>query len=228
MIDIVIIILLLLGLFVGMTRGFTRQLVETVGTIVVVVISFIFKGYLSNFFYATLPFFNFSGRFEGLTALNLLLYEAIAFLVIFTLLSGILKILKMTTTIFEKLLNATFILGIPSKILGAIVGGINNLMFIFVGLYFLSLPVFGMTVITDSSVANTILYNTPVLTNLSSKHLDFFEDLDSLLEEYKNEADTDELNQHTLELLVSSNIVSASTVNNLIDKGKLKNLEKIK
>jgi len=227
MVDIIIIILLGLGIFVGIRRGFTRQLVETVGTIIVIVISFLFSGYLANFFYKVFPFFNFSGRFEGITSLNLLLYEVIAFLVIFSLLSGILKILKTTTTVFEKLLNATIILGIPSKILGALVGGINNFIYIFVALYFLSLPVFGITQVADSNIGNGVLHNTPILSNLGKNYLDIFDELDALLEKYKHGSTKEELNQQTLELLINNRIVSRPTVNNLIDTGKLTGLNKV-
>ena len=114
-VDVVIILVLVLGLVVGAKKGFTRQLVDTVGTIAVIVLSFLLKGYVSSILYKFCPFFHFSGNLEGITSLNLLLYEVVAFFILFIILSSILKVLKLTTNIFEKFLKMTIVLGIPSK-----------------------------------------------------------------------------------------------------------------
>lgn len=221
MVDIALIILLLLGGFIGAKRGFTQQLVHTVGTIAIIVLAFMFKAPVANFLYKTMPFFNFSGRLEGITSLNLLLYALLSFLLVFSILSVILAILKGTTKVFEKMLKATIILGIPSKILGGIVGVVNNAIYIFIAIYFLSLPMLNFTPVTDSKLANAMLNNTPILSNVCSKTLEVFVDIDKLVEQYKNETDVTYLNQATLQVLVDKKITSASTANELIASGKL-------
>ena len=227
MIDIALIILLLLGGFIGAQRGFTQQLVHTVGTIAVIILAFIFKTPLAYLLYKTMPFLNFSGSIEGITSLNLLLYALIAFLLIFLVLSAVLVFLKRTTKFFEKLLKLTLILGIPSKILGAIVGVINNAIYIFIAIYFLSLPVFNFTPITESKLANTMLNNTPILSSVCSKTLEVFIDIDQLVDEYRNEKDAKYLNQATLQLLVDKKIITKKVVNELIASGKLTNVSPI-
>ncbi len=223
-VDVIIILILVFGAVVGAKKGLTRQLVDTVGTMAIIILAFLLKGYISAILYKIFPFFHFSGRLEGLTSLNLLLYEVVAFLFLFVVFSSILKILKLTTSIFEKLLTMTIILGIPSKILGAIVGVIQNFIFLFVALYFLRLPVLKLDIIKESTLADKMLNSTPILSTICGDTLSVFKDFDNLLEEYKNEEDNSILNQKTLELLVDKKIVDLSTANKLIAEGKLKNV----
>lgn len=222
-VDVVIILILLFGAVIGAKRGLTRQLVDTVGTIVIILLAFLLKGSVSAIFYKIFPFFEFSGKVAGVTALNLVLYEVISFFILIVILYSILSVLRLTTSIFEKLLNMTIILGIPSKILGAIVGVIQNFIFLFIILYVLRLPVFKLDIIKESSIADKLLNSTPVLSNICGGMITTFEDFDQLLEEYKNETDKSILNQKTLELLVDKKIVDVDTVNKLIAEGKLKN-----
>ncbi len=226
-VDIVIILFLVLGAIVGAKKGFTSQLVDTVGTIAIIVLSFLLKGMVSNIFYEYLPFFEFSGKLEGITSLNLLLYEVIAFVLLIAIFSSILKVIKLTTSAFEQLLKMTIVLGIPSQILGAIVGLIQNFILTFVTLYFLSLPVFHMDIIKESSLSSKILNSTPGLTQICSDSLEVFEDFDQLLEEYKEEPNRDIVNQETLQLLIERHIVDEKTANGLIARGKLKGLQAI-
>lgn len=229
-VDIIIILLLFLGIVVGFKKGFTSQLLDTVGLIVIIILSFLLKGYISGILYKIMPFFNFYGDYYQITSLNIILYEIIAFIFVFSILSTILAILKNTTRIFETILNFTIILGIPSKILGSIVGLINNFIVLFVGLYFLSLPMFGITIIKESKLSNKILDSTPFLSNICSKSLNVFSDVNELVEEYKTKiksSERDELNQKTLQLLVDKKVIKVSTANNLIATGKLKYLKTI-
>lgn len=227
-VDILIIVFILFGAAIGFSKGFTRQLVDTVGTIAVIVLSFMFKGVVSGILYKFMPFFNFSNKFAGITSMNILLYEVIAFILVFIILNTILVILKKTTKLFEKLLNATIILGIPSKILGALVGVANNFIFTFIALYFLSLPVFGLDIVTNSKLANKILNSTPILSNLCDNTVKSFSELDILMEQYQSNPDRISLNQQTIELLIESKVVDRETVNDLIESGKLTNAEIIK
>lgn len=222
-VDVIIILVLLLGIVVGAKKGFTRQLVDTVGTIAVIILSFLLKGSVSSILYKVCPFFHFSGKLTGITALNLLLYEVAAFFILFVIFSSILSVLKLTTNIFEKALKMTIVLGIPSKILGAIVGFIQNFIFLFVALYFLSLPVFGLDLVKESNLNDKILNSTPLLSSICGDTVTVFKDFDNLIEKYKNEEDHALVNQKTLELFVEKKIVDIETVNKLIAEGKLGN-----
>ena len=224
-IDIVIILLILFGGVIGFRKGFTRQLVDTVGSIAVIVLAFLLKGFVSGILYKFLPFFNFSNKFAGITAINILLYEFIAFVLVLIILSSVLAILKKTTTVFEKVLNATIILGIPSKILGFFVGLVNNFIFVFIVLYFLNLPVFSIPMIKESSLSDKILNSTPILSNICNNTLGALRIMDDLMEEYETNPNRIELNQKTLELFIDKKIIDKDTVNDLIESGKLTNAQ---
>lgn len=222
-VDVVIILLILFGGFIGMKRGFTRQLVDTVGVIVAIILAFLLRGYVSNLFYKFMPFFEFGGRFEGITAMNILLYEVIAFILILCLLSGILTFLRKSTNVFEKMLNATIILGIPSKILGFIVGIINNFIYVFIVLYVLSLPMLGFTFISEAKVTTSILESTPILSHFCNGSVQVFEEMHDLMEEYRTGEDREALNQKTLLLFIEHDVTDKETINELIKNEKLEN-----
>ena len=127
-IDIIVLIFLGFGALLGFKRGFTRQLVSLIGIFVIIVLSFIFKNPVSVFLYKNLPFFNFGGIFKDITVLNILVYEILAFIIVFLLLTVVFRVLLKVTKIFEKILTVTIILGIPSKILGSILGVLESII----------------------------------------------------------------------------------------------------
>ena len=221
-IDIVILIFLGFGALIGFKRGFTRQLVSLVGIFVIIVLSFLLKNPISVFLYNNLPFFNFGGIFKDITVLNILVYEVIAFFIVFFVLTIIFKILLTLTKIFEKILTATIILGIPSKILGSILGVVQYLIYIFIVLYILSLPMFNLNIIKDSKVANTILDKTPILNNICEETMEVFNEIITLKEEYETTTNVGEFNQKALNIMIDKGIVTEENAQKLIDKGKIK------
>lgn len=223
-IDIVILIFLAFGALIGFKRGFTNQLVSLVGIFLIIIFSFLLKNPVSIFLYNNLPFINFGGIFKDISVINILVYEVIAFFIIFVVLTFIFKVLLKVTKIFEKILNATIILGIPSKILGAILGIVQNLIYVFVVLYILNLPSIGFNLINESKVANTILNKTPILTNICDKTLVVFDEISTLSKEYENTDNVIEFNQRALNLMIDNGIITKENAQKLIDNGKIKNI----
>ena len=223
-VDIIILIFLVLGALVGFKRGFTRQLVSLVGIFVILILSFLFKNPVSVFLYKNLPFFNFGGIFKDITVLNILVYEVIAFFVVFFALTLIFKILLGITKIFEKLLNATIILGIPSKILGALLGVVQNYIYAFIIIYILSLPVFNITIVNHSNIANTILNKTPILNNICDETLDVFNEVVELKNEYKTTTNVEVFNQKVLNIMIDKNIITKENAQELIKREKIKGI----
>jgi len=58
-VDFVIVFILIFGALVGAKKGFTKQLVDTVGTIAIIVLAFLLKGFVSSILYKFFPFFSF-------------------------------------------------------------------------------------------------------------------------------------------------------------------------
>ena len=221
-VDIIILIILAFGALLGFKRGFTKQLVSLVGIFAIIILSFLFKNVVSVFLYNNLPFINFGGIFKDVTVINILVYEIIAFFIIFIILTLIFRILLKVTTIFEKILKWTIILGIPSKILGAILGIIQNYIYVFIVLYLLVIPTADFKLLDNSKVANTILNKTPILTSVCDKTLNVFNEVKSLAKEYENTNNVDEFNQKALNIMIDNEVITKENAQKLIDKGKIK------
>jgi len=221
-IDIIILIFLAFGAILGFSRGFTKQLVCFVGMFLVIIFSFILKNPVSVFLYTHLPFFNFGGIFKDLTVINILVYEVIAFFIVFFILLIIYRILLKITNIFEKILKITIILAIPSKLLGALLGIIENAIYVFVVLYILSLPMFSFKEVRNSKVGEVILKNTPILNTICDKSLLIFNEMVDFKNEYKNSSDMKEYNKKVINRMLDNNIITEENLQKLVSQKKVK------
>lgn len=222
-IDIIVIILVISGLCLGYKRGLTKEVVCFAKFALALVIAFLLKNPLSKLMYEHLPFFEFGGIFKGVTALNIILYEFIAFLLVLGIVMLVFRILLLATTIFEKILNTTIVLSLPSKILGMIVGGVHYYVIAFISLFIISLPVFKMdTQIEESKFRDPIINNTPILSGIVLKTVNIIDEFNTLGEKYKSGTNTDEFNLETIDLFLKYNIITVDSVETLNSKGKLK------
>lgn len=229
-IDLIIIILILFGAVVGFKRGLTRSLVSALGMIAIVILAFLLKNPVSVLLYEHLPFFEFGGIIKGVTVLNVVLYELLAFVIVLAVLGIALKVLTLVTTIFEKILNATIILGIPSKILGAVVGVLEWFVIVFIGLYILNMPMIHIKEVEESKLAPVILTKTPILSGVINNTTKVVEEFTSIKDKYKDSnVKTEEFNKETLDLFLKYDVVTVESIEKLIDDGKLKinNIEEI-
>lgn len=220
-IDAVIILVLLAGAVFGLKRGFTKQLLSFLGIFVVVVLAFWLKNPISIFLYEHLPFFKFGGVFKGVTVLNIALYELIALMVLMFVLTFAMRILLFASSVFERILKFTIILGIPSKILGAIVGVIESYVWIFIVLYLFTLPVFNIEIVNDSKLKDPILKNTPILSGFANNTMKVVEEFVDLKDQYKNTPNANEFNKDTLDLFLKYNVITIESTEKLLEKNKL-------
>ncbi len=220
-IDAVIILMILMFGVIGFKRGVLEEVVTTVGTIIVLILSFYLKNPLANFLCAHLPFFNFGGVFLGLTSLNLVLYQLISFLIVSSILYALLRIVMSVTGVIEKILKFTIILGIPSKILGAIAGFIEGFVIVFVALFFLNQPSFNIEMVKESKLTPKILESTPVLSNIVGDFNQAFHDIYELSKQYEQSEDKNRFNLETVDILLKYHIVEVNDVEELVRSGKL-------
>lgn len=219
-VDFVIIIFLALGAVAGFKAGVIKKTTDFIGMFVIVILSFYLKNYLSVIMYENLPFFNFGGFIKGIDAINILMYEALAFVIVFIALLFILKVIVMVTGLIEKLLKATVILSIPSKILGIVVGTIEAYVYIFLVLVILTLPIFKIPYLKESKMANFILDNTPVLSSVSEEIVDIYDDVYTIVTE-RDSKTNEELNEEILELLIDKEVVTKESARKLVEKNKI-------
>lgn len=220
-VDILIIIFILSFGILGSKRGFFKQTVTTVGSILVFVLAYYFKDGVANFLTFNLPFFNFKGEILGLTSLNIIMYQLIAFLLMVLIFSGILAIIIKITGIFEKILRLTIVLGIPSKILGFILGLVEGYVITYIILFILMLPILKIDIIDNSSFARPILKSSPVISNIVGTTKDTCLSIYDLVNDYSKDKDKDKFNKEAIRIMLSNNMITKSYVEELINKGKL-------
>ena len=221
-VDILIIIFILLGAVVGFKQGFTKSLVSFVGIVIVTILAYFLKNPVSEFLMSFCLFFSFGGIIKGITVLNIAVYEVIAFLLVFAILMIVLRALLFATGILETILKFTIVLGIPSKILGAIVGVIKNYIIAFFVLYLLSMPNFvDVEFVKDSKFREPILRNTPLLSNAADSTLKVLDEFKGLSDKYVNTENSNEFNLETLDLFLKYDVVTVDTVKKLDESGKI-------
>lgn len=219
-IDIIIILMIMLAGVVGLKRGVLKELVMLVGTIIVYVIAFQIKNPLANFMMRYLPFFDFLGKLKGVTVLNVVLYQVIAFVIIASLLLAVFNIIVKTTGIIQKLIDWTLILTLPSKLLGLIIGLISGYLYVFIALMIFSIPLGGVEVFTNSKMASHILVDTPILSSSLGGFKDSIKEIYDLTDKIvtSEKIDTNKLNLNVMETLLKYKVVSAKDMSDLLEK----------
>lgn len=220
-VDVVIIMGLLLGGVTGAKNGFFRQSVVLIGTILCFILAWVFKNPIANFLSFTLPFFNFAGPFEGLTSLNIVMYQLIAFLLLLSLFSAILAIIIKATGVFEKILNFTIILGIPSKILGFIVGVIEAYVIVFVVLFFVNQPAVNLEIVKESTFSPKIVNSSPGLSNIVGNMNDAVNDIYDITKDYNINQNTNSFNKKVINSLLEHKVIDKDYLDKLVSKGKI-------
>lgn len=221
LLDFIIIMFIFIIGSIGIKNGFFKQTVLTVGTVLVIVLAYVTKDFLANWFSYNLPFFNFFGPIEGLTSINIIMYQMLAFLIMCIIFGIVLAVLVKITKVFEKILNFTIILGIPSKILGFIVGAIEGYILAFVILFFICQPAFNFSFVKYSKFAPVILNSSPGLSSLVYKTVDTIDEMYNLVDDYNNHKDANRFNKDSIDLMLKNEVITKEYVNNLIDKGKI-------
>ena len=212
-VDVIIFLLILSSALLGLKRGFTKELVCFLGFFIIIILAFILKNPLSSLMYEYLPFFKFSWIIKGATSLNIILYEIISFFIVLSLLTIIFKVLVFATTIFEKILKITVVLGIPSKILGFVVGILEGIVWSFIILYIINLPFFKTDILTDSKIASSILNKTPILTTMTKDTIKASEEVSNLIDDYKTKNKFDSsFDYKAIDIMLEHKIVKPSSI----------------
>ncbi len=220
-IDIAIGLIIVMGAIVGFKEGAIKRSTSFFGTIIIAIIAFKFKNYLSVLMYENLPFLDFGGLIKGVGVINILIYELLAFVIIFVGLSVLLRILLVVSGLIEKILKMTIFLSIPSKVLGIFIGALEYYIYTFLVLVFLSIPVFKInSYIEQSSLATGIINNTPVLSSMASNTINTYTEVYDILHDNKNQNST-ELNIEIVKILLDNKIVTPDSLDKLIERNKI-------
>ncbi|MBQ3142762.1 MAG: CvpA family protein [Bacilli bacterium] len=219
-VDAIIIIIFILGILNGFKNGAIKSIISLVGLVIVLVLAFELKNPVAQILYNNLPFLDF-GIFKGVAVFNILFYEIISFIIVYTLLMVFYRIILKVTGIFQKILDATVVLGLGSRILGIVIGFIETYIITFVVLFFFNQPFFDNSYFKKSKLNNFILNKSVILTNLVETNITAMNELFELKEIYQNTANINEYNYRTLDILLKYNIVTVESVKTLQSKNKL-------
>ena len=219
-VDIIILIFLCFGLIIGWKNGFTKQLVSAIGFIIAIILSYFLKDIVASMFFKYMPFLD----FNGVTVINIIFYEFLAFVITLSVLILLVKILLKVSTLFEKLLRVTIVLGIPSHILGAVIGALENFVISFIIIFFLNLPVFNFNFIRDSKFTKTFLNKKTILNTICNDTLELYDKVNELKDNAQDETDKTKVNNEILKLLIEYKMITKEDCNYLIEHEKLKNV----
>lgn len=219
------IVLMLIGFIIGgWKNGVVKETASFIGIIIVFFLSWFLKGIVGNFLCTILPFF----KFDGLISLNILIYHGIAFIVLFSLLMGLYRLLLKISNRLQKLINYTIILIIPSKILGAIISFIEGWIIIFIVLLALLVPLKDYDQFKDSEVNNFILFNTPILSKTVKPFTDGIVEIYEVSNKIANkEIEINEANLKSIDIMLKYKLVDKKTIDKLQEKEKLKDIKDI-
>ena len=217
-VDYIMIAFLLLFALKGFRRGLLPSIVNLASSLLVFVIAFYLKTPISTFLYENLPFF----KFGGLTSLNIIMYEALAFMICLTVLTMTLSLIIKISNIIEKLLDITIIFALPSKILGLVVGLIQTVVILYVALFILSMPVFDVPFLSESKYAPIILSKTPIVSTVTNDAIKTFDEIAKFTKNEININDVDNTNGKIVDIMLKNDIVKIDSINLLNEKEKIK------
>ncbi len=218
--NIAILLFIGLGIYSGFKKGLFETGIRFLGSIIALVGAYIFKNPLSVFLYTHLPFFKLDGVLKGVSVINIVIYEIIAFLILFAILMLLIKVICKLTGVIDRILSFVFLFGLPNKILGAIVGFIESIVVLYFAIVVLNVGagVFGFQI--KDSLANKIL-DIPILNKTFGSSVGAIEEISSLASNYENIEDKDVYNKESLRILLKYEIIVPENVQLLQDKGKI-------
>ena len=222
-IDILIIIFIVLGFIKGFSSGMIKRAVSLIGLILVIILSFWLKNYLSMFFYENLPFISLSGIFKGVESINIIFYEFLAFFIVLSVLMIAFRIVVFASGVINKIVNCTIILTLPNKLIGGIIGVVEVYIYIFLILLITSSFSINNSFIKDNSILeDKILNNTPILSEIGSSMIDTVNEVIGIKDKYDDKNNSNSINLEVIDVLLDKKIVTINSIEKLIEKDKLK------
>lgn len=224
--DIFIILVFLMFMVVGWKNGVIKELVGFVGVVLVFILSFMFKGVVGNLLCIYLPFFQFKGYIEGLSTLNIFLYQLLAFILLFAIFLSLYRVLLKISKGLQKVVNYTLVFLIPSKILGALVGFLEAWIITFGLLVIVMVPFQREDEFKESTFANHILYKTPVVSDATSSFIKSVKEVYDLTSKISmEELEINDANVQSIDIMLKYDIVDKGTIQKLIKLNKLENIK---
>ena len=220
-IDIIVILGIAFSGYLGMKKGFVKSLVSFFGIVIVFILAYFMKNPIADWLCLNLPFFNFTGSFKGATILNVIFYQIVSFIIIFSLLMVAYHVIVKVSGFVEKLLKMSFILAVPTKIGGLIVGVLEGIVISLIAIVVLSLPVLKFDLIENSAIRNYLYNVSPIVGNITGSMNTSIDEILELKEKFENQDNKEEFNLSSLDIMLKHKAMKVSLAEKLVNSGKL-------
>ena len=220
-IDIIVILGIAFSGYLGMKKGFVKSLVSFFGIVIVFILAYFMKNPIADWLCLNLPFFNFTGSLKGATILNVIFYQLVAFIIMFSLLMVAYHVIVKVSGLVERLLKMSFILSVPTKIGGLIVGILEGVVISLIAIIILSLPVLKLGWVEDSAIRNYLYNVSPVIGNITGSMNTSIDEILELKDKFENEDNKEEFNLSSLNIMLKHSAMKVSLAERLVKSGKL-------
>ena len=226
--DIGILLLLFMFIIVGLKRGVIKEAVSLVAIILVFVLSFSLKGIIGNILCVIFPFIDFFGSLKGMVTLNIFIYQLLAFMIVFIIFLSLYEISLKISKFLQKVVNATIILWLPSKILGGVVSLLKGYLILFIVFLLLMIPFGNFSLFQESRCIQYMLYQTPVLSSYANSFVQPIREVIDLTGKVTSQKiSINDANLKALDIMLKYKVVDKVTVESLVEVNKLKGVENV-
>lgn len=219
LVDICLLVVILYCIIAGYRSGVIKTLVKLVGLFIVACASYYLKDIVADFLITHLPFYNYGGETGTITSVNIMVYQAVAFVFLFIILYSVLNIILIFAGLVDRLIKMTVIFAMPDKILGGVVGFVEGVMYSFIIVFAISQIPHSQQELVSESIANDLLMKTPIIRNVFGSASTAGQEVASILLDSELSAESKDIT--ILQTLIMYGMISADKAQSLIDSNKI-------
>ncbi len=221
-VDIGILVVVLLSVILGVKRGTIKGILKTIACAMIAILAYTFKNMLANWLMGFMPFFNFSGIYQGVYSVNIMFYQAVSFVVIYILLYCFLSVIIALGGLFDKLYEKELLINKKiDKVLGAFVGFIEGAIIAFVGVWVLVQLPNTSNYVMQSRFGLNFLERTPMIRTVFAPSTLAAKEVYALTEQYEGVEDKTDFIVSSLQIYIKYQTVTSEKVKSLEDDNKL-------
>jgi uncharacterized membrane protein required for colicin V production len=220
-VDFIIILVLAYGIFRGYKSGGITSFISLISMLLTFVIAYFLKNPLSALMYENLPFVKFGGIFTNISSINILFYEAIAYIICFIIITAIFRVLLKVTHLVDKVIEKLSVTKLLSKILGVIFGFLEYYIYIYVFILLMTVTPVTTEYFNGSFLTKFILNDTPIVSDVTNKLNSTVKEVYEICVEYKGSDSKKEADYKALETMLKYEIITTKSVKKLGDAEKI-------
>lgn len=220
--DILIIVLILFGMYLGYQRGVIKELSDFAILLFSMIIAAPVSKLLCALLYPLLPFYNFTGSIKGLKSLNIILYRVIFYFLILIILISIIRTVLLKLGLLRKIIDTMVEAGIISKLLGLLVAFPLMIVFLYNVMFLLNIPFINLDFTNDSKGYKMILEKTLIISKQNERVYLCENDAKKIVNgKYNTDKNYKIANDKILKSSIDHKLISYKNVKKLRDKKKL-------